>query len=468
MLTRLRVQGFKNLLDVDVRFGPFTCIAGPNGAGKSNLFDAIRFLHLLTQHPIMEAVQRLREAKGRSPEPRSLFTTFEGYTAPEMRFTAELIVDREVQDNLGVSARAGISTLRYEVTFRLQNEDGAERLVLAKEQLQPITLTEAKRMLGFPKSRQFTDSSITGRRPKPFISTSDEEGEPVVRVHQEGHGGRRLLAPKSSQTVIGGVASSDYPTVLAAHREMQSWQTLLLEPSAMRAPSLYQDARVIDPRGGNLPATVFRLQKNEQRLGSTCAELANRLSELIEDVQELRVRDDPKTESLTLEVRGRDGVFHPARSLSDGTLRFLVLATLAQDPDVRGVICLEEPENGIHPDRIPVMVRLLKDIAVDTNYAVGPDNPLRQVIVNTHSPEVCQNVSPEQDFIYVDEERVTVDSASGRVASVSVLPESWRAKDQPSERRLIPGKILSYLGSAAPTEYRQLWLAHCGRDPARQ
>ena len=66
MLTRLRVQGFKNLLDVDIRLGPFTCIAGKNAVGKSNLFDAIRFLHLLTQHPIMEAVKLLRETKGRS------------------------------------------------------------------------------------------------------------------------------------------------------------------------------------------------------------------------------------------------------------------------------------------------------------------------------------------------------------------------------------------------------------------
>ncbi len=43
MLTRLKVSGFKNLVDVDVRFRPFTSVAGANGVGKSNLFDAIRF-----------------------------------------------------------------------------------------------------------------------------------------------------------------------------------------------------------------------------------------------------------------------------------------------------------------------------------------------------------------------------------------------------------------------------------------
>ena len=47
MLTRLKVSGFKNLVDVDVRFGPFTCIAGANGIGKSNLFDVTTFLSAL-------------------------------------------------------------------------------------------------------------------------------------------------------------------------------------------------------------------------------------------------------------------------------------------------------------------------------------------------------------------------------------------------------------------------------------
>ncbi len=47
MLTRLEINGFKNLLDFEVDFGPLTCIAGANGVGKSNIFDAVRFLSLL-------------------------------------------------------------------------------------------------------------------------------------------------------------------------------------------------------------------------------------------------------------------------------------------------------------------------------------------------------------------------------------------------------------------------------------
>ncbi len=60
MLTRLVAKGFKNLVDVDLYFGPLTCIAGPNGVGKSNLFDAIMFLQALADRPLLEAAVSVR------------------------------------------------------------------------------------------------------------------------------------------------------------------------------------------------------------------------------------------------------------------------------------------------------------------------------------------------------------------------------------------------------------------------
>jgi predicted ATPase len=74
-------------------------------------------------------------------------------------------------------------------------------------------------------------------------------------------------------------------------------------------------------------------------------QVAGRLSELIDDVYAVSVDRDERRELLTLEVTDRAGTVHPARSLSDGTLRFLALAVLELDPEASGLICLEEPES---------------------------------------------------------------------------------------------------------------------------
>ncbi len=447
MLTRLRVQGFKNLLDVDVRFGPFTCIAGLNAAGKSNLFDVIRFLHLLTQHPIMEAAKGLRETRGRT-DARSLFTSFGDYEAPEIRIVADLLIRREVEDDFGTSATAATTSVRYEVAFRRTRGETPERLTLVEESLVPTTQRETRREIGFKSSKVFLDSVVQGRRTAPFISTHLEDGSPQIQVHQEGHGGRRVAAPKSSRTVLGALALSDYPTLLAVHREMESWQTLLLEPSAMRSPSYYSDPQELDERGAHLPSTLERLRKTESQPGRTFARLANRLAELIDEVRELRVMDDERTETLILEVLGDDGIFRPARDLSDGTLRFIALATLLEDPEAQGLICLEEPENGIHPSRIPAMIDLLQEIACDPEFPIGDDNPLRQVMVNTHSPKVVDRIDPD-DLVFVSRRlRASHDSEEnytlGRFADYLVPVNSWRGRTAGEDSRLSLGHLQPY------------------------
>jgi predicted ATPase len=223
---------------------------------------------------------------------------------------------------------------------------------------------------------------------------------------------------------------------------MESWKTLLLEPSAMRSPSYYSDEKRVSPQGGNLPAVLTRLKKT---LGAEVqSELANRLSELLSDVHEVRVQDDEKTETLTIQVAGKDGIFHPARSLSDGTLRFLVLSLLALDPTERGTLCLEEPENGIHPERIEAMLRLLKDVAVDSNAKIGDDNPLRQVIVNTHSPLVFRNIETS-DLIYLEGVDVSRDGNRGRIAVARVPGKSWRMKYADTGAVLPLGMVRAYL-----------------------
>src|SRR5262245_12526827 len=101
MLTRLKINGFKNLVDVDVRFGPFTCIAGPNAVGKSNLFDAIRFLSTLANKTLMEAALSVRNETARNADVSSLFHRVAGTVTDRMCFEVEMIAPKVAVDDLG-------------------------------------------------------------------------------------------------------------------------------------------------------------------------------------------------------------------------------------------------------------------------------------------------------------------------------------------------------------------------------
>ena len=235
---------------------------------------------------------------------------------------------------------------------------------------------------------------------------------------------------------------------------MAQWRTLLLEPSAMRTSSSYYDPQSIDVRGGNLANTIYRLSSLEPIPGQVCAELANKLSRLVDDVRDIRIVNNDRFETRTVEVQGGDGIYHPAHSLSDGTLRFLVLSVLDIDPDVRGIICLEEPENGIHPERIPAMLELLRDIAVDPQHEVNHDNPMRQVVVNTHSPLVV-GYTPKDDLVYMGSVQKTGRGERGLVAQPFVLRGSWRDKKTQGANQIAPGSMATYLGW--PQDVKQQW-----------
>jgi predicted ATPase len=449
MLTRIRVQGFKNLLDVEVELGPFTCFAGKNAVGKSNLFDAIRFVHLLGQHPIQEAAELVREAKGRAADPRGLFTRFGSYTSPEIRITADLVVQPEAANDYGQIVTTKTPAVQYEVALRMSGSGRSARLELVRESLVPLSRGAVDRAFRFtqPAKEFLRKVRPTGKRTEPFLSTVSGALGTEIHVHQEGHGGRKVPvpAPTSSRTALAGHALVEFPTLLAVHRELASWKTLLLEPSAMRMPSEYRDPQRISATGANVPATLDRLATSAGAdAEGVLSRLANQLADLVDDVQAVRLRDDERAQTLVIEVQGKDGIFHPASSLSDGTLRFLVLATFLQDSEATGLLCLEEPENGIHPSRILRMINLLRDLGVDPTGELGDGNPLRQVVVNTHSPAVMASLEVDE-LVYVNTRSVQIGGSRGEVAHLQVPPGSWRATELTPDRLVTRGSLTPYV-----------------------
>ena len=253
-----------------------------------------------------------------------------------------------------------------------------------------------------------------------------------------------MPAGRSPRTVLGGTNAAEYPTVLAARREMASWQLLQLEPSIMRAPDPIGATSHVDARGGHIASTLSRLAAQDSTPGQTYAEAANRLAALVPEIRSLRVDRDEARQQLSIValLRGCPHELGP-RSLSDGTLRYLALVAMQMDPQSGDVLCMEEPENGMHPGRMPDMIRLLRDFAVDPKAPAGEDNPGRQIILNTHSPDVVRQLQPDE-ILFVD----GIDSPEGRSAQVSAVQGGWRM-DMPQSPRQ---RVADFIGGAPVAE----------------
>jgi predicted ATPase len=340
MLTRLKVNGFKNLVDADVRFGPFTCIAGVNGSGKSNLFDAIRFLSALAEKPLVEAALSIvRGGGGRSADIRSLFHRVGDQDADEMSFEAEMIIPAEGVDNLRQPIQADATALRYVLTLSYQGKsepNSSMPLRIEEEILVQMGAGLIDQQLLFKHGSDWRGSAVrtSEQRTKPVISyrhgqrASIHPGPPPYA--STGESGI-LVTSLLPRTVLSSVAVARDPVAVLAQREMSSWRVLHLDPAAMRAPDDVTAPTTVDSNGAHIAATLYSVAHTPPAEGrdpyeaetAVYARVANRIRRLIGDVWELTVERDDKREEFTLYVTGRNGTRHSARELSDGTLRFL-------------------------------------------------------------------------------------------------------------------------------------------------
>jgi predicted ATPase len=254
-----------------------------------------------------------------------------------------------------------------------------------------------------------------------------------------------FTAQKMPRTLISTV-TAESPTAFIVRQEMRNWIMLQFEPSALRQPNSIYEVKnaVVTANGFNLPATLFRLN-NEKKDQDVYQKLTNKLKGLVEDVSEIVVNKDEQRDLLTLQIKFKSGLTLPAQSLSDGTLRFLGLAIIEEDSSSSSLICLEEPENGINPKKILEMVDLLEGMVTDTDSSVDEDNPLRQVIINTHSPSVVSAVGDESLYLAKSKESFYVEfNKKITYTCFSALKSTWKTNKSLAETTSL-GEITAYL-----------------------
>ncbi len=391
MITQIELDGFKTFKDFKVELGPFQVIVGPNGAGKSNLFDALQLLSRLAEVDVQTAFQELRGEAG------ELFTKLpNGQTVDRMSIAVEMLVDPSIEDDLGRTIELEYRRLRYELEIiRRTEEFGPDQLRITSESLNAISMASDNwyKKYKFDIQKDFgpdySDGSPT------FFSFTQQEGdsaflelhyslgdiqEDQIHVLDEAHSFQLKLLKR---TVLSSSTIAQLPSVMATREELRSLHFLHLNPEMLRRSSSVLAPSFLAPDGKNLPTTLARIQQqDEMAFHFISMDMANLLSGILN----IRVEKNVANNEYSVWADTADQRSFSAQVLSDGTLRLLALATLRNDPQFRGVLCIEEPDNGVEPLYLQRMARLLHEMATDLNDPEQANEPLRQVLVTTHSP----------------------------------------------------------------------------------
>lgn len=161
--------------------------------------------------------------------------------------------------------------------------------------------------------------------------------------------------------------------------------------SPMKRTQDLHDNRSLRPDGSNLAALLYLLREKHETSYKFIRGTVRRIAPFFEDfvLEPLALNEN----KLRLEWKhvGSDDYFDVS-ALSDGTLRFIALATLLLQPkELRpSVILLDEPELGMHPAAIGLLAEMVKSVSVET-----------QVILATQSPTLVDHFEP-QDVLVAD------------------------------------------------------------------
>ena len=396
MITSLRLVNFKNFADETLRLGPFTVIVGANASGKSNIRDAFRFLHGIGRGYTLADILGGKYGEGGQREwdgirgaPNEIARLRKTYAHESSSFMVHLKLTLLEQTTsylikVGFNSASGFVVLREE----LETESATI--------YRTVTSAEYEGVID-PKREQYHWV---------WQANPPMAGQPI--------GGKAQVQPVLTQVFPDGLLGDFLSTLGNMH-------FLELSPERMREPSV-PGATILGDSGQNLPSV----------LESVCADF-RRKTPLISWLQELTPMDvsglefprDPSGR-VHLRIVEQDGRSISAYSASDGTLRFLAMLAALLSPNPAGVYFFEEIDNGIHPNRLWLLLDLIEKQTAKNR---------TQVITTTHSPDVL-NLINDKTFENTSTVSRLEDNDDAIIRPVDSLPNARKLRNAQGLGRL--------------------------------
>ncbi len=390
--------------EVSLELRPLNVIVGANGSGKSNFLEAIRLLRLApSPQGLLTAVKRI----GGIEE-----VLWKGDSENKIA-EIEIVTVSPHQSRLN----NGIGLL-YRIY--LENEEG--NLKLSEEAVEEVSLSDP-----FPK-RSFNNhqnSYKNGHNHKNGNHKGYNNGNNNGNGNGNGHNNdnefyyrlqkgiptlnyrgttlngtdeqrlRRLTTLKVTQTALSELKDPQtYPEIsflgnkLSQFAIYRGWKFTPGFPPRM--PSLIeQRSDFLSENGRNLPLVLRELSFHP----ATKAKIIKQMQRFFEGFEDYEVLIEGNAAKLFVKEKSLESLI-PANRLSDGMLRYICLLTILCHPNPPSVICLEEPEVGLHPEIMSTLAELLLEASQKT-----------QLIVTTHSESLISALSVAPESVVVCERR---------------------------------------------------------------
>ena len=393
MIRTVQIRNFRCLRHVDLRLDErFHVLVGPNGSGKSTLFDAIQFVFDLINLSLERAVEkRTRNFQdlvwARPSKSPGFEIAIEFDVRGNTSFRYEVAI-QETSKGLSLSSECGYLGGLPDRAFNIQRKSDSVLTRSRSAKLRPVF-----------RRLQSNPGRDGGHARTIFYSERDPVRRHVTLDHRSGPSIRlvpgvdefRLFEDRDRRS--SATRKPNMPTAAAAVRQLLNGgvRSLQLDSRVLRSasPPNGDDNLRLSPDGGNLPWILesFR-QDHEDLFQRWLRHLRTSLKE-IADIRTVRREDDRHG---YLMIRYTNGVKVPSWSVSEGTLRLLVLTLLAYLPKEHPVAyLLEEPENGIHP------------MAIETAYQSLSSVYDSQLFVASHSPTFLRCVSPKEVLCFASD-----------------------------------------------------------------
>lgn len=316
-LLRIKIEGFKSIASASIELGDLNVVIGANGAGKSNLIAAFRLLESSLNGRLQHytgiqggADRLLHHGRKATPTCRMHFSGAD--------FSYVLVLEPNIKN----------------------------RFVVAEESL------EYEGKVG--KSESASDEADLAGLEYDLRVVNGEEGNTVG-------------APVDIEEVLNALSLDDVPDLPSM--QLESIRAFHFHDTSDAAPCR-QDAEIRDTRelhmeGRNLPAFLYRLREHHVPIYRRIVEHIRLVAPFFDDF--ILEPSPDNNRMIRLEWRHRDSdAYFDAHSLSDGTLRFICLATLLLQPNPPRLILLDEPELGLHPLAIHILAEMLDAAAERT------------------------------------------------------------------------------------------------------